>query len=111
MKQKNVRRALLAYYCSVACLWAYLITTSLWFSYEHFIGNLPAGMVWIFGFIGLSFALHFLLKKMMKLNMRADDFLFTRGQDIFTALVIILVAMAILGALAYGWLKLYPVLF
>ena len=111
MKQKNIKRALFAYYCGAACLWTYLITTSLWFSYEHFIGNLPAGMVWIFGVIGLAFALRFFFAKMMRLDARVDNFLFINNKDIMAVLCIVLVAIIILAALAYSWLKLYPTLF
>lgn len=111
MKQTFIKKALFAYYCSAAMLWTYLIVTSLWFTYEHFIGTIPAGMPWVFGVIGLAFALRFFHKKMLRFNSRSDDFLLVRGQDIITVVVLTLAALAMFAALAYGWLKLYPVLF
>lgn len=111
MEQKFIKRALFAYYCMAAVLWTYLIVTSLWFTYEHLIGAVPAGLPWVFGVIGLAFALRFFSKKMSYFDTRANDFLLICKRDAITALIILLGAVAIFAALAYGWIRLYPVLF
>lgn len=111
MSQKSTKTALFLYYFIAAFLWTYLITTSLCYSYEHFIGEIPAGMPWIFGFIGMVFAIKFFCKKMQRFSVRADNFLFVRGKDILAVSVILLFAIAIFATLAWGWLKLYPYLF
>lgn len=111
MRENIIKKMLFAYYCIAAILWTYLIVTSLWFSYEHLIGEVPAGMPWIFGVIGCVFALRFFNKKMTRFNTRVNNFLLISNKDIISALIIVLVAVTIFAVLAYGWIKLYPVLF
>ena len=100
--------AVTCYIVTTALLWIYLITTSLIFSYEHFIGNLPADAVWIFAIIGTVFALQVFRRKMKRVEHIANQLILFSNKDLLSYALIWIVGLFIASALIWGWLELYP---
>ncbi len=100
--------AVTCYIVTTALLWIYLITTSLIFSYEHFIGNLPAGAIWIFAIIGTVFAWQVFRRKMKRVEHIANQLILFSNKDLLSYALIWIVGLFIASALIWGWLELYP---
>lgn len=105
---KFFRGVINCYLALVTLLWIYLITTSLFFSYEHFIGNPPAGIMWVFMVIGSIFAGQMLKRKMQRTEYLSGQLFLLRNKDLLSYAIIFGVGLTIAFFLIWGWLKLYP---
>lgn len=109
MKRLNFFRFIFkSYIILVALLWVYLIASSLFFSYEHFIGTPPAGIEWVFVVIGCIFALQLAKRKMQQVEYLASQFSLFSNRDLLIYLMVFGAGLTIAYFLVWGWLKLYP---
>lgn len=97
-----------SYIILLAALWGYLIASSLFFSYEHFIGTPPAGIEWVFVVIGGVFALQTAKHKMRRINYLAGQFSLFSNRDLLIYFMVFGAGLTIAYFLVWGWLKLYP---
>lgn len=109
MKRINFFRCVInCYLALVTLLWIYLIASSLFFSYEHFIGNPPAGIQWFFVVIGSIFAWQMLKRKMQRTEYLAGQLFLLSNKDLLAYALIFGAGLTISFFLVWGWLKLYP---
>ncbi|MBQ8481275.1 MAG: hypothetical protein IJ532_01920 [Alphaproteobacteria bacterium] len=110
-RRKFFGMAVSAYNVFVALLLAWVIITSLTFSYEHYIGTLPSGGGFPIIMIAAVFASLTLIRKMKQKDRIADYLALSSNEDLLSFASVLIVGLVIAVLLIWGWIELYPSLF
>ena len=102
------RKAITSYNAVVALLFLYLIVTSLAFSCEKFFGAVPDGAYWVFGVVGLVFAVRVFILRMADASRKADRLSLQNNKDLAAFAAVIVFGLLMCMALIWGWIKIYP---